>query len=258
VLLKDSLPDSSVTRLTWGDAACVAPAPRFVRTLGSRQSCGGVGNFTGTDSGAVLQNHARLSPVNFASSTFAALTTVSAGAPTGNGFILYLDGHFFLMQMPGLPPAGTVWMMRTYAGNVTGSAGSYAFVPATRPAAVPGLRAKISYTGSAPDSTVSIASQLATVHTVPDPYYLGNSLETAGRQVLRFVNLPSQAIIRIYSSSGTLIQLLQHNDPSGGGEASWDLRSRGNHDVASGVYFYHVEAPDGSTRVGRFVIINTR
>jgi hypothetical protein len=26
--------------------------------------------------------------------------------------------------------------------------------------------------------------------------------------------------------------------------------------VASGVYFYHVEGPDGQTKVGRFTVVN--
>jgi hypothetical protein len=95
------------------------------------------------------------------------------------------------------------------------------------------------------------------IHTVPDPYYVTNSLEiTANTKVLRFVNLPSQSIIRIYSSSGILVNVLSHNDATSGGEQTWNLRNRNNQFVASGVYFYHVEAPDGKTKVGRFTVVN--
>ena len=68
--------------------------------------------------------------------------------------------------------------------------------------------------------------------------------------------MPSQAIIRIYSASGVLVQVLTHNDITGGSEATWNLRNRNNQFVASGVYFYHVEAPDGKTKVGRFTVVN--
>jgi hypothetical protein len=51
---------------------------------------------------------------------------------------------------------------------------------------------------------------------------------------------------------------LTHNDPTGGGEATWDLRSREGRLVASGVYFYHVETPDRRQRVGRFTIVMFR
>ncbi|HTY06351.1 MAG TPA: T9SS type A sorting domain-containing protein, partial [Gemmatimonadales bacterium] len=115
----------------------------------------------------------------------------------------------------------------------------------------------LSYTASAPISlNTTSAAQLALVHTVPDPYYVTNALEiTPNNKVLKFVNLPPQAIVRIYSVSGILVQVLTHNDPTGGGELDWDLRNRSNQFVASGVYFYHVEAADGKTKVGRFTVV---
>ena len=86
---------------------------------------------------------------------------------------------------------------------------------------------------------------------------LFRSLEaTANTKILRFVNLPSRAIIRIYSTSGVLVNVLVHNDPTDGGEETWNVRNRNNQFVASGVYFYHVEAADGKTKVGRFTIVN--
>jgi hypothetical protein len=92
---------------------------------------------------------------------------------------------------------------------------------------------------------------------VPDPYYVSNALETtANQKVLQFVNLPMQAIVRIYSLSGVLVNVLTHDDQSGGGRLTWDLRNRNNQFVASGVYFYHVETPDGKTKVGRFTVVN--
>jgi hypothetical protein len=156
-----------------------------------------------------------------------------------------------------LPAAGTVWNVRFYSGAITGSVGSYAFTPATRPAAVPGLRIQAKFTGTTVDPSKTTAASLINVHTVPDPYYVTNALEaTANTKLLKFVNLPAQAIIRIYSLSGILVQVLTHNDASGGGEATWNLRNRNNQFVASGVYFYHVETPDNKTKVGRFTVVN--
>src|SRR5262249_52920450 len=34
------------------------------------------------------------------------------------GFLFYLPGHVFLMQMAALPAAGTVWSMRSYIGAI--------------------------------------------------------------------------------------------------------------------------------------------
>ncbi len=121
---------------------------------------------------------------------------------------------------------------------------------------MPGLRYNITVTQQFSVDAAN-AGDLSNVHTVPDPYYVTSALEqTATVKQLKFVNLPNRAIIRIYSVSGVLVAILEHNDPAGGGEATWDLRNRNNQFVASGVYFFHVEAADGQERVGRFTVVN--
>jgi hypothetical protein len=80
---------------------------------------------------------------------------------------------------------------------------------------------------------------------------------TASQKVIKFVNLPPMANIRIYSVSGILVDVISHDDPSGGGEVAWDVRNRNNQFVASGVYFYHIETPSGLEKVGRFTVVNS-
>jgi hypothetical protein len=192
-------------------------------------------------------------------------TTPSGAVNSGTGFGLYINGERYLFALTGgQPPAdGTVWTLRSYAGWVRASSGAstftpsgYSFVSRPRPPAIPGLRVVFSI----PTSTVLNAetdSSLVRVHTVPDPYYVTNAMEiTTNRKVLKFVNLPPQAIIRIYTMSGVLVDIVEHNDPGLGGEAVWDLRNRNNQFVASGVYFYHVETAAGKKKVGRFTVVN--
>jgi hypothetical protein len=245
-----STPDQNDATLTWQDIFCVDPVPA---TLGTVTGC------TGT-APAFLMNHARLAPVVFGSSAFG----VTAPAATGSGFIFYIAGQFFLMQMAALPAAGTVWSLRTYAGEINGSPGNFAFgflYPTSnyrivRPPAVPGLRIRLLYRGTVLNSKSTTAAELAAVHTVPDPYYNHSAFETqGGERQLRFVNLPAQCLIRIYSASGILVTMLVHNDATGGGEEPWNLLSRNGHDVASGVYFYHVETPDRRSKVGRLTVV---
>ncbi len=240
-----STPDQNTGTLTWTDILCVDPAPAFL------------GGFPGCTVSAPLMNHAKLEPVVFQSATYANAAVLGATAPTGNGFIFYLNGHWFLMQLATLP-SSTVWNARFYAGNITGTVGSYKFEPGeVRPPAVPGLTVRASFTSTTVDAAVTSDSALATIHTVPDPYYVTNAFEqTTSSKILRFVNLPSQCIIRIYSLSGILVQMLTANDVTGGAELQWDLRNRNNQFVASGVYFYHVETPDGKKKIGRFTIVN--
>jgi hypothetical protein len=150
-----------------------------------------------------------------------------------------------------------VWTYRSYVGHVTRNASNqYAFAPGASNAPVPGLSYRFSANAPATFPTTA-AADLSKVHTVPDPYYVTSNLEaTTNRKILKFVNLPNQAIIRIYSVSGVLVNVVTHNDPAGGGEETWNLRNRNNQFVASGVYFYHVETPSGQERVGRFTVVN--
>jgi len=177
------------------------------------------------------------------------------GASDGNGFGMTINGHFFLFQTDALP-SSTVWTLRSYMGLVDHSTGSYEFTPKPTNAPVWGLRL-VATVGAPATTSDTLEVDLTEVHTVPDPYYVTTSLEaTANDKTLQFVNLPTQAIIRIYSLSGILVQIVEHNDPTGGGTAEWDLRNRNNQIVASGVYFYHIEAANGQEHTGRFTVVN--
>jgi hypothetical protein len=246
-------PDTTNALLTWTDIYCVDPVPAY---LAPRRPAINI-----CTASAPLENHATLSPMVFKASTYANAKVLGAGPATGNGFIIYINGHWFLMQTATLP-SSTVWNVRFYAGNITGNLTAtppvpYAFESHIRPPAVPGLTAKAVYTSTVFNAATTTDSALAKIHTVPDPYYVTNSFEQSpSDKVLKFVNLPSQCIIRIYSLSGVLVQMLTLNDATGGAEAQWNLRNRNNQFVASGVYFYHVETPDGKSKIGRFVIVN--
>jgi hypothetical protein len=74
-------------------------------------------------------------------------------------------------------------------------------------------------------------------------------------KVIKFVNLPERAIIRIYSASGVLVTLLEHNSRDYGGSATWNVLNRNDQVVGSGIYFYHIESGD-ARRVGRFTVVN--
>jgi hypothetical protein len=68
-----------------------------------------------------------------------------------------------------------------------------------------------------------------------------------------FNNLPARATIRIYTASGELIRVLEHDDPNAGQEV-WDQLSTARQRTAPGVYFYTVDSPAG-TAEGTIVII---
>jgi hypothetical protein len=100
------------------------------------------------------------------------------------------------------------------------------------------------------------SDDLSRIHTVPDPYYAVSPFDRSSTQRrLAFVNLPERATVRIYSTSGILVGVVNHHDPGGGGQAFWDLRDLKHRVVASGVYFYHVTTRDGREHIGKFTVV---
>jgi hypothetical protein len=175
-----------------------------------------------------------------------------------------------------LPAAGTVWTMRSYIGIITGGNGTsgnlgpYKFTPYLRTFSALGASLEVSYLAVNTPNFVSSKAPLANVHTVPDPYYVTSSYENSpDNKIIKFVHLPTKAIIRIYSSSGVLVDVLEHSAPDAAGskcrpgyvssssddECVWNVRNRNGQFVASGVYFWHVESGNGR-RVGRMTIVN--
>src|SRR5262249_25147777 len=144
-----------------------------------------------------------------------------------------------------------------YAGYINGGGadGPYVFNAVPRPFSA--LGASVALVFDATNAVVaSTKADLERVHTVPHPYYVTNQFEqTTTSKIIKFVNLPADAIIRIYSSSGVLVNMLEHHSTTLGGEEDWNVRNRNNQVVASGVYFYHIEAGD-ARRVGRFTVVN--
>lgn len=82
---------------------------------------------------------------------------------------------------------------------------------------------------------------------------------------IEFINLPEQAIIRIYTVAGDLVQMLPHNLEGDNSRwqslysEHWDLNTRNFQQVSSGLYVFSVEdmteGSGGSIATGKFVII---
>ena len=89
---------------------------------------------------------------------------------------------------------------------------------------------------------------------------------------LWFANLPEKCTIRIYTLAGDLVDTIKHDGNSNyedvisvskasysglaaSGIEPWDLLTRNNQIIASGVYLYSVEDEDGDVKVDKFVII---
>jgi hypothetical protein len=112
----------------------------------------------------------------------------------------------------------------------------------------------------------SPGEELGSVKVVPNPYrvdqnYTYESGGWEGRQrswseedrLIRFIHLPPQCTIRIFSLTGDIVTTLYHDDPVRG-ELDWNLLSESGRAIASGLYVFSVES-DYGRQVGKFVII---
>jgi hypothetical protein len=96
--------------------------------------------------------------------------------------------------------------------------------------------------------------KLDRIRVVPNPYYNRSRYElNQFARVVRFMNMPEVATVRIFTLAGQLIRTLQKTDPTSS-LLNWDLLTENRLPVASGIYIYHVDAPGVGTTFGRMVV----
>jgi len=93
------------------------------------------------------------------------------------------------------------------------------------------------------------------IKVVPNPYIVRNNWEPSGDYSrLAFTHLPDKCTIRIYTLSGDHLRTLEHDSPDLDGNENWDLLTKNNQKIASGVYIFHVESPYGE-KIGKFAVV---
>lgn len=112
---------------------------------------------------------------------------------------------------------------------------------------------------------ISYDAQLASasldkVIVVPNPYVVTSQFELPSNRpdlraerAIQFRNLPRECTIRIYTVTGELVQTIQKNDNTN--YYNWDVLSSESARIAYGIYIYHIETPNGGTKIGRLGII---
>ncbi len=109
----------------------------------------------------------------------------------------------------------------------------------------------------------AVQSSLDDVRVVPNPYVNHEFIsrwnlepddsDPTGEKIC-FQNLPRDAIVRIYSLGGELVETLYPDADETGGDACWNMISRNDQIIVSGVYIYHIDSPVGE-KIGKFAII---
>jgi hypothetical protein len=105
-----------------------------------------------------------------------------------------------------------------------------------------------------PGSFDPARADLSLIRVVPNPYIVTSQYEnTQNVRQIRFMFLPPECTIRIYTVAGVLVKTLYHN--SSVGSLAWNLVSDWSQALAFGVYVYVAEDPHGNRSVGRFSLI---
>ncbi len=255
--------------LTFTAITCVAPFKTLLSSLPAGLQCGAAAPVIPLSQTAILGpsvicltgGGGAASPPTLACNSVVGAQVAGTVINSETGFLLYLKGRIYMMQMAALPASGTQWTVRDYTGGISGGNGisgnwgKYVYLPpTTRQFTAVG----VNYTFSANTSNVlstATTANVAAVHTVPDPYYVTSAYDIAvDAKDIQFVNVPTGATIRIYSVSGVLLRVLQNTTTQFAGIVHWDVRNRTNQFVSSGVYFYTVTAGT-ATHTGRMTIV---
>jgi hypothetical protein len=93
------------------------------------------------------------------------------------------------------------------------------------------------------------------ISVVPNPYIVSSKFnEDVNANRIRFTHLPQKCKISIFTISGELVQVLNHQDDFDGNKY-WDLKNSKNKKVAPGLYIYKVEVDNGISKIGKFAIV---
>ena len=109
----------------------------------------------------------------------------------------------------------------------------------------------------------ALQSSLDNIKVVPNPYIMTNAMETAvasqyfnQRRRIMFTHVPAECSIKIFTSSGILIDEIVVKNQDDNGSAFWDLLTQEGLEIAAGVYIYHLKATQtGDQKMGKFAIV---
>lgn len=97
--------------------------------------------------------------------------------------------------------------------------------------------------GATNDEALNKKLALELINIVPNPYYAYSTYEPDRNDFrVRVTNLPAQATVTIYTTSGILVRRFTKSDPLQT-FVEWDLRNANRIPIATGVYIIHVNCP---------------
>lgn len=135
-----------------------------------------------------------------------------------------------------IPPAGTVVRITTFRSLEAGDVFHF------------------SVTESDLNDKVAAKDRFDNITVFPNPYYGTHNLEANKyNRFVRFLGLPQDAIIRIFSLSGVFVDKIEKHTTSD--FVDWDMQNKDGLPVASGMYIAHIDMPGIGEKILKLAII---
>ena len=143
---------------------------------------------------------------------------------------------------------------------------SRAQIAADDPLADPLSRGRIIYSSRVMQPTITwinpphfSQNDLTRIRIVPNPYNINDPLLVkqgwTDQRGIQFYNLPGVVTIKIFTEFGDLVQTIEHNSPVSAGYEIWDMITRNQQVISSGVYIVVFQKPDGETAFQKFMVV---
>jgi len=172
---------------------------------------------------------------------------------------IHLCGLQMAVSSKSPPVPGDKWLMRTSYGTLPDSVGDLEPVSPRPPVSGVSYGLRVS---PAEDRAENL--DLRRIRVVPNPFILRTPWDQSPlSKEIQFINLPNRCRIKIYTLSGHLVQVLDHEGETNtytrnwkGGTLVWNLQNRFNTQIASGWYIWHATDLDtGKKEMGKFAVI---
>ena len=123
----------------------------------------------------------------------------------------------------------------------------------------PGAKVLVAVPSVAPALDQYTDDMLEKIKVVPNPYLISHIGQRANSdRQLYFTHLPEECKIEIYTSSGELLQTINHKASDSSGKVAvnaWDLVSNGNRQVQSQLLIARITTPNGAETIKKFSIV---
>ncbi|MBD3291158.1 hypothetical protein GF337_20290 [candidate division KSB1 bacterium] len=134
------------------------------------------------------------------------------------------------------------------------------------PYADPGTRGKTIYSSRVLDPNIYwinpphfSQTDLSEIRIVPNPYNINDPLLVehgfTDQRAIQFFNLPGKVTIKIFTENGDHVQTLEHDSPVSSGYENWNMITRNQQVINSGVYIAVFEKPNGEISHQKFLVI---